>query len=126
MGIAQLFRFLVVEPTHSGSSPRFDTGCRIYDYFSFSGRRRALRLRDVYGKKKISQLPCIYHLAIFIYNNNKSIYVLYSYITMTKKLIKAHFLQLLDGKLQPLQWRDKGLVITIYIDAVDQLINIGH
>lgn len=45
---------------------------------------------------------------------------------MTKKLIKAHFLQLLDGKLQPLQWRDKGLVITIYIDAVDQLINIGH
>ena len=30
VSIAQLVRFLVVEPAHLGSNPRFDTGARIY------------------------------------------------------------------------------------------------
>jgi hypothetical protein len=30
LGLAQMVRFFVVEPTHSGSNPRFDVGVDIY------------------------------------------------------------------------------------------------
>jgi hypothetical protein len=51
MDLAQLVRFLVVELTHSCSNPIFDMCVVFTTNYSFSGRRRPRRERDVIGDR---------------------------------------------------------------------------
>jgi hypothetical protein len=51
VGLAQLVRFLVVELTYSDSNFIFDMSVTFTANYSFSGRRRPCRQRDVFGDR---------------------------------------------------------------------------
>jgi hypothetical protein len=87
--LTQLVRFLVVEPIHTDSNPRFDICIAFTANYSFSGRRRPHRQRCALGDrlreskiKSAQSFRCAHKSRVYVCVHRGEYLYMYEYLRL--------------------------------------------